>query len=127
MKGRPKIRTNMKNFKVKVGVVATNLFLSALLAPVALAAPLPKPITSLQQIIDKITLASEWLFGFIVVIAVVFLLYAAFLYLTAGGNEEKLKQAKNIIIYVVVAIVVALVAAGVVNIVQNFIGAPITP
>ena len=127
MKGRPKIRTNMKNFKVKVGIIATNLFLATLLAPVALAAPLPKPITSLQGIIDKITLASEWFLGFIVVIAVVFLLYAAFLYLTAGGNEEKLKQAKNIIIYVVVAIVVALVAAGVVNIVQNFIGAPITP
>lgn len=125
------MRIKMKNLKLKICAVATNLFLSGLLIRVASAAydpnkPLEKPVTSFQQLIDLIERAARWFLGGIIAIAVVFLLYAAFLYLTAGGNDEKVKQAKNIIIYVVVAIIVALVAAGVVNIVQNFIGVSTT-
>lgn len=63
----------------------------------------------------------SWAFGLLIVIAVLFVLYAAFLYLTAGGDEEKIKQAKNYIIYAVVALVVGAISQALIAIVNNFL------
>ena len=56
-------------------------------------------------------------------LAVIFIFYAAFLYLTAAGEEEKIKTANHQLIYAVIAIVVALFAYGmpvfVANILKN--------
>ena len=46
------------------------------------------------------------MFGILMALGIVFVLYAAFLYLIAQGNDEKLKGAKNVLIYSVVALVV---------------------
>ena len=48
-------------------------------------------------------------------------LYAAFLFLTAGGSPEKLKKAKDMLIYTIVAISVAIIAFGLPRIVGNFL------
>ena len=55
------------------------------------------------------------------ILTVGFVLWAAFTYLTAAGNEEKVKTAKNRLIYAAVSVVVALIALGFASIVQNFI------
>jgi len=52
-----------------------------------------------------------------------FILYAAFIYLTAGGDPEKVKTASNQLIYAAVAIAVALVAQGIRFIVAQLVGA----
>ncbi len=56
------------------------------------------------------------------IIAVLFILIAAFNYLTAGGNEEKIKTAHKQITWAAVAIVVALLSVSFSIIIQNFIG-----
>lgn len=55
------------------------------------------------------------------IIAVIFLLIAAFGYLTAGGDPAKVKKATNRLIYGIVAIAVALIATGIRALVQSFI------
>ncbi len=57
------------------------------------------------------------------IIAAFFIILAAFQYLTAQGDPEKTKTAKNMIIYAIVAIVVALLAVSVRGVVENFLDA----
>lgn len=78
-------------------------------------------VTSFSDVKNIITTVGDWMFGILIALAAVFIMYAAFLYLTAAGDEEKLKQAKNIIVYAIVAIVVGVLARGMVVIVQNLI------
>ena len=95
--------------------------LSVLLAPsVALAQPASGTPDDPQDIIDLINKASGWFFAFIMALAVIMLLYAAFLYLTAAGSEERVARAKTTITYAVIGIAVALLAGGIPRIVQSF-------
>ncbi len=50
------------------------------------------------------------LFGVIGTLAVLSILYAAFLFLTGGGNEETQKKAKTFLLYGIIGIAVALFA-----------------
>jgi hypothetical protein len=50
-------------------------------------------------------------------------IWAAFLYLTAGGNEEKIKEAKKRLLYAVIAAAIAL-SANVINIIVYNLLAP---
>jgi len=59
----------------------------------------------------------NWAFGLLIVLAAAFIFFAAYLYLTAGGNEANTAKAKNYIIYAVIAIIVGFVARGLVSIV----------
>ncbi len=51
----------------------------------------------------------------------IFVIIAAFQYLTAQGDPEKTKTAKNMIIYAVVALGIALIAGGISGIVENIL------
>lgn len=58
------------------------------------------------------TVIVGWMFTFLIVLTVVFVLVAAYKYLTAAGDPEKVKSASHMLIYAAVAIVVALFARG---------------
>ena len=47
---------------------------------------------------------------------------AAYKYLTAGGDPEKVKSASNILIYAAIAIVVALFARGLPTLIYSLVG-----
>ncbi|HUY69469.1 MAG TPA: pilin [Candidatus Tyrphobacter sp.] len=48
-------------------------------------------------------------------------LWAAFLFLTSGGDEKKVKTAKNLLLYTVIGIAVILVADGIVSVVKDLL------
>lgn len=99
--------------------------ISALLPLTAFAqTPLPTVVTSYSGVIGVINTIGNWMFGILLALAVIFIVYAAFLYLTAAGDEKKIGQAKDIIIYAVVAIVVAVLAKGIILVAQSLVGAP---
>lgn len=52
--------------------------------------------------------AARWITGFLAAIAVLFLIYAGILYLTAGGEEEKISEATKTAVYVVIGLVLAM-------------------
>ena len=58
-----------------------------------------------------------WFEGIIFAISILFILYAAFLFITAAGNEETIGKAKSIIVYGMIGIAVALLAFAV----QSFV------
>ncbi|MDP3724919.1 MAG: hypothetical protein Q8R20_00425 [Nanoarchaeota archaeon] len=77
-----------------------------------------RSIGDVQEIVKDIV---GWVQVFFYIIATLFIILAAYGYLTSGGEAEKTKEAKNKVIYAVVAIAVALIAGGVVQLVDTFV------
>lgn len=65
--------------------------------------------------IGIITGWTNFVLPFVGVIAIAALVYAGFLYITAAGNEEQTKKAKNIIMWVVIGIIIIFSAYAIVN------------
>lgn len=108
--------------KIIVGISLLSLMLFAL--PVLAQVEEPtEPVTSIEDVIGVIETFASWLFTIILAIAVVMLLYAGLLWMTAGGDEEKLGTARKVLIWGLVGIVIALVARGLVAIMRQLVGA----
>jgi hypothetical protein len=75
-------------------------------------------ITDIQTILNRVI---TWAFVFFFALAGFFILWAAFDYLTAAGKDDKIKSAKNKLIYAAIGIAVALVARSVVGLIEAFI------
>lgn len=120
----------MKKFKQVVMEFGAPVLAFALPA-LALAQVQPAPITAPGNInnINQITSSSgvictiiNWFFWLLIVLTIIFVLVAAFKYLTAGGDPEKVKSAGSTLLYAAIAVVVALIAKGLPLIVSSFIG-----
>lgn len=77
------------------------------------------PVTNLQGIADLLCTIGLWMFNILIFVAILFAFYAAFVYLTARGDAEKIKSANHTLIYIAVAVMVALVARFVPSIVVS--------
>ena len=80
-------------------------------------------ITSLSGVLQILCTVFAWAFYFLIVLAVIFVLVAAFKYLTAAGDPEKVKSAGATLLYAAIAIGVALLARAVPLVVGSFLGA----
>ena len=107
--------TNLLNFLQSKLVVAT-----------AKADRVPEPggnvPTSGQALIQTLTNVTNWVLGVLALVGGIFILVAAFQYLTAAGDAEKLGKAKNTLIYAIVAIAIGLLARGIPFIIQSITG-----
>ena len=116
-------RKTMQKKLVQYGLGLVSAF-----APVAAFAQfagqtLPSPpVTDLATFINIICGIAGWLFIFLVVMAIIFVVLAAFNYLTSGGDPEKVKTASNQLIYAAVAIAVGLFAKALPLIVGSLLG-----
>ncbi|MBI2985015.1 MAG: hypothetical protein HYY50_05335 [Candidatus Kerfeldbacteria bacterium] len=52
----------------------------------------------------------RFVLGFMTLVAVVFIIYGGFVWLTAGGNEDRIEKAKKIISAAVIGLIVILLA-----------------
>lgn len=68
------------------------------------------PVKELSEWLDTANIIARWLYTIILVISVFMALYAAILYLTAGGDQNKVKKASSTLIFAIVGIVVAILA-----------------
>lgn len=123
---------NMKNFFLKNPVRAFTgiaLLFAGSFAGLSARAQIgetPPPSTgvdSIEGVFELISKAFNILFWLLIVLATIFIIMAAFSYLTAGGDPEKIKTANQKVIYAAVAVVVAVLAKTIPSIVCGFIGA----
>lgn len=63
-----------------------------------------------------------WFSWVVAVVAVAIGLYSAFLFITAGGDDTKLKTAKDMLIYTIIGIVVAILSFSIVSIAKSVSG-----
>jgi len=64
---------------------------------------------------------ANWVLAIMGPISVIMVLYAAFLFMTSGGNEERVKRAKKAFLWAMVGIAVALVSMGLVALIKSFL------
>lgn len=118
--------------KLKQVVMGWGTPVLALALPVLASAQItPSPVAApgTYNKIEQITGAAgilcttiNWIFWLLIVLTIVFVLVAAFKYLTAAGDPEKVKAAGSTLLYAAIAVVVALIAKGLPLIVSSFIG-----
>lgn len=78
-------------------------------------------INSVTDVFTKIKTIFNILFWALILLAAIFIIMAAFSYLTAGGDPEKIKTANHRVIYAAVAVVVGVLAKSIPNIVCSFL------
>ena len=69
--------------------------------------------TLARQIINWILIAAG-------IIAIGFIIFAGIRYVTSGGDQEKVKKAKNTLLYAIIGLLIAALAMIIVNLVLNF-------
>jgi hypothetical protein len=83
---------------------------------------LPQGPTTGTQLISIIEIATNWIFAIFTVLTIIFVLLAAFQFVTAGGDAAKVGEARQKLIWASVGIVVALASKGLVPVVKNIVG-----
>jgi len=110
------MRNRLINPKFAAAIVT-----AATAAPVAVfAAVLPTTCSELLTFLSSAV--AQTLAAFIGAIAVIMILVAAFQFLTAGGDAEKVKVARGTITWAVMGIVVALISFNIPGILSSFLG-----
>jgi len=99
-------------------IVATVL-ITGLLPLLAMAQATTIPDLDVITVINNIV---NWLFGILLVLAVLFFILAAFKFITAGGNPEEVESARRMILYGVIGLIVAFLARGIVQFVNDVVG-----
>ena len=109
--------------KKLVYIIPLVIFSLLSVAPVFAQSPTKPPeardIGGWLKIVVTIT---TWIYTIILSLSVVMVLMAAFSYLTAGGDQAKVKKASQMLIYAVVGIVVAILAFSISKIVIGIVG-----
>ena len=122
----------LKGFAKKFGVSIASLVLPLMASAQNIPVPTPPVnpttipqgnITSIQSVLNTVCVVFDWAFYFLVALAVIFIIVAAFKYLTAAGDPEKVKGAGSTLLYAAIAVGVALLARAIPLIVASFLGA----
>ena len=100
-------------------IFSNMLILSA--AGIISANAAPSPINTATDIINVFNKISVWIATAFWIAAAIAIFYAAYLYLTASDNEEKVKKAHKQLLYSVIAIAVALMAYGFPTLIENIL------
>jgi chromate transport protein ChrA len=105
-------------------VIPAMAFAQATPGPATQTANVPQSgVTSVGSVLNLLCTVFAWAFYFLIVVAVIFVIVAAFRYLTAAGDPEKVKAAGQTLLYAAIAIGVALLARAVPLVVGSFLGA----
>jgi len=94
------------------------------IAPFQNTPDMGSPVTDVRQVLGQSGLLANvvrWTYTIFFIIAVLFILLAAYNYLQGGTNPEKVKLAKGQLKYAVIAIVVALLASGIALMINTFL------
>ncbi|MBI5220916.1 MAG: hypothetical protein HY978_03755 [Candidatus Liptonbacteria bacterium] len=111
---------NIKRFSLAVAVIATAPLL--VFAVDATKLTPPAPIKSLPSAIGLVCTGISWAFTIAIIVSIIYVLVAAYQYVSGGTNPEKISKAHDALTWAAVGIIVAILAAGVPAVVGSFVG-----
>ena len=79
-------------------------------------------ITDIAGIITLINTIGNYIFSALMVVAGIFLVVAAFYFVTGGGEPEKLNKARDMLKNALIGVAVALGARGLIVVISNLLG-----
>ncbi|MBU1255847.1 hypothetical protein KKE74_00965 [Patescibacteria group bacterium] len=116
----------MKIKKIKTLSIILTSFMFLFIVSVTVFAAAPTPIDSgidrMSDLVDLIRNIAGWFQAIVLIIAIIMIMYAGFLWMTAGGDDEKLGTARKTLIYGLVGIAVVVLAYTATAIVTNLMG-----
>ncbi len=112
----------MEKFWTKVIAIAPGLLPGVALAQGGLIGVPPPSGTAQGDLAQVILRIINYVLAIVGVVALAYLVYGGFMYITSAGNEDRVEAAKQIIINAVIGIVVIGVAAAIVNFVIRGVG-----
>lgn len=105
-------------------ITVTSLTAVALAAPVTSFAQAQLPGaaapagTGVEPIIAILNTIGNWMFGILIAVAAVYILLAAFKFLSGGGDEKKVTEARKALQYALVAVVVGALTKGLIAVAE---------
>tara|TARA_Y100000310_G_scaffold328929_1_gene397909 strand:- start:755 stop:1129 length:375 start_codon:yes stop_codon:yes gene_type:complete len=119
----------IKNIAIQAGLLMTLApFLKAAAGngeeEVELGSGLDTPVESVEGVLVLLQDIVGWMQVFFYVIATLMIVLGAWDYLLSDASEEKVKKAKDKILYAIVAIIIAVIAGGIVRLVETFVNSP---
>jgi len=99
-------------------LIISSLLIVAISLAQAQEPDIPEINVNIWELLDR---ALNWFFGIAIIIAAIMLVYAGFNYVTAGGNDEKIKTATKTLIFALIGVVLALLAKGIPVLIQEFL------
>jgi phosphoglycerol transferase MdoB-like AlkP superfamily enzyme len=100
-------------------IISGSILLSLLVLPVLVGAEEVAPEVDVMEVMDSII---NWLFSILLIIAAIFIIIAAYLFVTAMGDADKTKTARNFVLYALIGVLVAFCAKGLVELVRTIVG-----
>ncbi len=96
-------------------------YIALVTVPYFASAQVPPPQT-ISGVWDLVCMLFGWLFILIMFAAVVYIILAAYNYLTANGDAKKVEKANHMLLYAVIGVVVAVLARNIPKIAANVVG-----
>ncbi|MBI4919872.1 hypothetical protein HY838_01100 [Candidatus Azambacteria bacterium] len=87
-------------------------------ADITLLNPLGSAGSDIPTLINRIAV---WLLEIGTIIATIVILWAAIIFMTSGGNKERVTKARQMLWYAIIGIVILLVATGLTSVIQKFL------
>lgn len=76
-----------------------------------------------QGVVNALDRIANWFFAFVVVLAVIMIIWSGLLFMTAGGDEKKISTAKRALTWALVGVAIAIASKGLIYLIGNFLGA----
>lgn len=118
----------IRNLAIRLAILATPAIGLAQASPSPVNAPtVPTSETnfSATDLWLRIGFIVNWIVALVGVVSVIFLMYGAVMYMTAGQNEEHLAKAKNSVLYGIIGAVVAVLAFSIFKFAQSLVNSTI--
>ena len=81
----------------------------------------PNPIGS-DNFVDLLDKIAQWIFNIGLVLAVIMVIWSGVLFMTAGGNEEKIKKAKQTLLWTIIGATIIIGCKGLISLVKDILG-----
>jgi len=98
-----------------------SLFFLSVMMPVLAVDPAPTIIQSPDEAVTLLETITDWFFTILMVVAVIFIILAAWTFLTAGGNPDSVTRARQMLVYALIGVAVAVLAKGLPILVQTLL------
>jgi heme/copper-type cytochrome/quinol oxidase subunit 2 len=98
------------------------LLLGSVLPAYADTTPPPSPVKTPQDVLNIMCMFTVYFFYAVIIITVIMVIWAAFLYITAGDDTEKTSKARRTLTYAAVGVAVSLCAVGFPSIIEGLAG-----
>jgi len=111
--------------KIHFGIYAASLWLANLIPLTTNAsshnAISNPPFQNVRGLFTSLESIRDWVASVFVVLAVILFIYSAYLFLTAGDNEDQISKAKRTLLWALIGVAISLFAYGIFSFVRSFL------